>query len=105
MAVCSAGYREHCERHKHYVIGLDHLGSEERIAHFVNAPPEDTRAWGRAQLLRGGGKSNNINTNINTSIRAVDWNRIKFEDGTMIEMRDPLRFTRRETGAMERSQG
>ena len=72
---------------------LERYVSEERILHFVDAPPEDTRAWGRAQLLRRGG------------IKAVDWNRIKFEDGTIIDMRDPLRFTRLETGALERSQG
>ncbi len=73
-----------CER----AGGLERYVPEERICHFTKEPPEDTRAWTRAHLLRRG------------DVEAVDWDRLRFADDRIVWMRDPLRFTRQETGAL-----
>jgi proteasome accessory factor A len=48
----------------------EQLVSPERIAHFATNPPEDTRAWTRAMLLRRAAPE---------SIVSVDWDRITFK--------------------------
>ena len=71
--------------------------SDGRIEHFVHEPPEDTRAWLRAQILRRVGAE---------SIEDVDWDTIRFKfarrsDGRWtsysyfeLPMHDPLGFTK-----------
>jgi hypothetical protein len=69
----------------------------ERIEHFVHEPPEDTRAYTRAMLLRRTGGAR---------LTFLDWDRMEFRtydsqagrsvDRT-IEMPDPLRLTKAET--------
>ena len=48
---------------------LERVVPEERIAWFVENPPEDTRAWARAMLLRRAGS---------LQVDDVDWDRIRF---------------------------
>jgi proteasome accessory factor A len=65
---------------------------EARIEHFVHEPPEDTRAWTRAMLLRMGGEA----------VHDVDWDLIKFRQTgrgywpvvRTLHLADPLGFTR-----------
>ncbi|MFN8644446.1 MAG: proteasome accessory factor PafA2 family protein [Candidatus Binatia bacterium] len=65
-----------------------------RIARFVDHPPEDTRAWTRARLLRLGGRE----------AVEVDWDTMTFEIATpggaprrlVLALDDPRRFTRAE---------
>ncbi len=67
--------------------------SPARIAHFESEPPDDTRAWLRAQLLR-----------VADDVQAVDWGyvtlRIADADGRLASVRvaleDPRRGTRSE---------
>ncbi len=75
---------------------VERLVPEERIDHFLREPPEDTRAYARARLLRLGGRE---------SVDRVDWDSIRFriqERGywpryRTQELADPLAFTREET--------
>jgi hypothetical protein len=72
---------------------VERVVSEERIAHFVREPPEDTRAWARAMLLRGREPER---------IVAVDWDSITYREGGWahgaplyrVDLCDPLGFTR-----------
>ncbi len=63
------------------------VATEAEIAHFVSAPPENTRAWTRAMLLRAAGPERVVD---------VDWDRIqlKADDGYSGQLRvrlpDPL---------------
>jgi Pup amidohydrolase len=67
---------------------------DARIAHFVDQPPDDTRAWTRAMLLRLGGRQ----------AVHVDWDSMTFEIGVagrssrriVLALDDPLRSTRLE---------
>ncbi len=80
---------------------VERLGSVERfvtdgdIERFVHTPPEDTRAWTRAQLLRRWG----------SAADAVDWDSIRFRTSggdrfasatRTLDMANPLGFTRKE---------
>jgi proteasome accessory factor A len=66
--------------------------AEDRIEHFVHEPPEDTRAWTRAMLLRLGGEA----------VHDVDWDLIKFREVNRghwpvmrtLHLANPLGFTR-----------
>jgi proteasome accessory factor A len=70
--------------------------SEEAIARFVDEPPDDTRAWTRAMLLRSFDDH---------EITRVDWDRISLDTDERgatrhleIRLDDPLGFTRKEAG-------
>jgi len=69
------------------------VASEEEIARYVTEPPEDTRAWLRAMLLRAAGPEQVI---------GVDWDHIKlrgvgdYRRAVKIELADPLSFTKAE---------
>jgi proteasome accessory factor A len=73
----------------------EQLVTEERISHFTANPPEDTRAWTRAMLLRRAAAG---------SIASVDWDRISFKLRgkhswpyyRTLDLADPLGFTRAE---------
>jgi len=69
--------------------------AEADIERFVHQPPEDTRAWTRAMLLRAAGAQGIVD---------VDWDRVKvtspragWAPDVTIEMPDPLGLTRRDT--------
>jgi len=74
---------------------IEQLVTEERISHFTANPPEDTRAWTRAMLLRRAAAG---------SIASVDWDRISFKLRgkhswpyyRTLDLADPLGFTRAE---------
>jgi proteasome accessory factor A len=71
---------------------VERLVSDADIERFVHEPPEDTRAWGRAMLLRIGGRQ----------VQDVDWDRVRFRQPgrgywptlRTVMLDDPLRFTR-----------
>jgi proteasome accessory factor A len=72
---------------------VERLVDEADVARLVTEPPEDTRAWTRAMLLRLAGRH----------AVAVDWDELVFEvdDGrgrrrVSVRLSDPLRFTRAE---------
>lgn len=82
--------------------GFTHsIADEARIAHLVDHPPEDTRAWTRAMTLRRAEPS---------VVDLVDWDRIRFRhqdwrrlrDYRFLAMEDPTALTRRDTEAMLR---
>jgi len=70
--------------------------SEEAIERFTREPPDDTRAWGRAMLLRLAGRE---------EVRRVDWDEMQFSlnqaDGAgsrqTLSMPDPLGFSKADT--------
>jgi len=72
---------------------VERLVGENEIESFVHEPPQDTRAWTRAMLLRAAGAQR---------IDAVDWDSITFEQPgnrypptySRLAMDDPLSFTR-----------
>ncbi len=73
---------------------VERLVSDDEIERFVCNPPEDTRAWMRAMLLRKAGAD---------AIEAVDWDKISFwtrRDGVAwrrcrtLRLDNPLGFTR-----------
>lgn len=77
---------------------VEALVSEAEIEHFVSEPPDDTRAWTRAMVLRRFDKD---------EIERIDWDYIKLwieQDGQMrrLELRldDPLGFTRETTASL-----
>ncbi len=82
---------------------LERVVPEERIAWFVENPPEDTRAWARAMLLRRAGSH---------QVDDVDWDRIRFSMegryGTTsyrtVDLGNPLAFTRREMARLFRQE-
>ena len=81
-------------------ISLDAAGhfepvaTEAEIARFVNDPPENTRAWTRAMLLRAAGSDRVVD---------IDWDRIDLKPAagdwsrTFIQLPNPLGATRSET--------
>lgn len=72
---------------------------DDRIEHFVEHPPTDTRAYARAHLLRQLDPA---------TIQSVDWDRmsIRYNDGSYwpvtrtIAMDNPLAFNQRDTEAL-----
>ena len=76
----------------------EQLVSRGRIEFFAGNPPEDTRAWTRAMLLRRAGAA---------GVVSVDWDSItfRFRRGSFgvayrtLQMADPLAFTRAQTEA------
>jgi proteasome accessory factor A len=78
---------------------VEHIVTSGEIERFVYEPPEDTRAWTRAMLLRAAGSSR---------INYVDWDRITFKlTGShgfatyqTLWMPDPRRLTRTETSQL-----
>jgi Pup amidohydrolase len=78
----------------HERLGIvERLVSESEVERFVHEPPEDTRAWTRAMLLRLAGPD---------GIEDVDWDRIRFRRARRgywpvvrtLHLDDPLGFTR-----------
>ena len=71
------------------------LVSEPEVQRFVTDPPDDTRAWTRAMLLRAAGRARVTDLN-------WDFIRIGHRDGSssIVELPDPATFTRRETAAL-----
>jgi proteasome accessory factor A len=75
---------------------VEQLVPPERVAHFTENPPEDTRAWTRAMLLRRAAPN---------SVVSVDWDSITFKMGgrynwptyRTFHLPDPRGFTRAET--------
>jgi len=75
---------------------MERVVSEEEILDLMAAPPEDTRAYARAHLLRRAGAE---------GISAVDWDSMRFKikgsgrwpDYRTLQMHDPLSYTRAET--------
>ena len=80
---------------------VDAVVPEAAVEHFTHEPPDDTRAWTRAMLLRAAGGAR---------IEAVDWDRVRIHSPTdapggprAIEMSDPTSFTRAHTEGIFRS--
>jgi hypothetical protein len=77
---------------------VEQLVSDAHIERFVHAPPEDTRAWTRAMLLRLAGRE---------GVTDVDWDRITFRKTRRghwpayrtLRLDNPLGFTRATTEA------
>jgi proteasome accessory factor A len=73
---------------------VERVVSEEQIERFTQEPPEDTRAWTRAMLLR----------RASSEVAEVDWDSIRFKirgrnywpTYRTLELADPLGFTRAE---------
>ncbi len=76
---------------------IEPVATEAEIAHFVSNPPEDTRAWTRAMLLRAAGPER---------VAKVDWDRIDLRSSgdtlrqSHIQLPDPLGATRLDTEAV-----
>lgn len=72
---------------------VERLVDDKHIEHCMRQPPEDTRAWTRAMLLRAAPAG---------SVVAMDWDSMTFEiDGNWpryrrVDLADPLRSTRAE---------
>lgn len=72
---------------------VERVASDEQIERFTVSPPEDTRAWTRAMLLRWAGPD---------SVDDVDWDSIRFKTGyeryrtiyRRLELASPLAFTK-----------
>jgi Pup amidohydrolase len=72
---------------------VERLVSEEKIEKFVHDPPDDTRAWARAMILRWGGAER---------VDAVDWDSITLRkqsadyrsEYVRVPLNNPLDFTR-----------
>jgi Pup amidohydrolase len=82
---------------------VERLVSDSEIERFVHEPPEDTRAWTRAMLLRIAGAD---------GVQEVDWDTMRFRKvkrGYWSEVRtlrldDPLGFTKADVaGVIERA--
>ncbi len=76
---------------------VERVVGDDEIERFVLEPPDDTRAWGRAMLLRRAAPD---------QVQDVDWDRICFRQGGRghwptlhpVHMDDPLGFTRAAIG-------
>jgi proteasome accessory factor A len=80
---------------------IERVASDEEVERFTIGPPEDTRAWTRAMLLRWAGPDD---------VDDVDWDAIRFKTGyeryrtlyRKLELANPLAFTKRAAeGAFE----
>jgi proteasome accessory factor A len=75
----------------------ERLVPTERISWFTQNPPEDTRAWTRAMLLRRAASEG-------IEVETIDWDRIVFKflgirswpNCRTLDLADPLAFTRTE---------
>ena len=75
---------------------VERVASEEMIDRFMSNPPDDTRAWTRAMLLRWAGPD---------AVEDVNWDSIRFKTGSeryrnqyrRLEMSSPLGFSRAAT--------
>jgi len=74
---------------------VDRVVSDEAIELLRHAPPENTRAWTRAWLLRHAG----------SAVERIDWDELRFwvDDGgpfrqRTLRMANPLDFTRASAG-------
>jgi len=79
---------------------VEQVVDDETVARFVQEPPEDTRAWARAHLLRSAGPER---------VESVDWDAISFRgqcrhfsEASVVDLGNPLAFTREETGSLLR---
>lgn len=76
------------------------LVSEADIERFVIAPPDDTRAWTRAMLLRASGAR---------EVDHVDWDRVRFKEAdgstSTVYLPDPAGATRHDTEIVFRTAG
>jgi proteasome accessory factor A len=74
---------------------VERVVGEADIERFRRRPPEDTRAWTRAMLLRRAGRHR---------VESVDWDEIKFTTGgaseRTLELSNPLGFTKAATGTI-----
>jgi proteasome accessory factor A len=81
---------------------LDEVVSEEEVARALDEPPEDTRAWTRAHLLRRAGM---------TRVTRVDWDRVdvRLDTGrsgyawtstSVVHMPSPCGWSRGDTGRL-----
>jgi proteasome accessory factor A len=74
---------------------VERVVSEAEIVRFETEPPEDTRAWTRAMLLRLAGRSR---------IDGIDWDWLRFKPAPgrwiseYVDLPDPLGFTKAEVG-------
>ena len=76
---------------------VERVVSDDRIAYFESNPPEDTRAWTRAMLLRAVDPDD---------VDTVDWDGIVLKSGYVgyqrtyrrVDLADPLAFTKAEQG-------
>ena len=70
---------------------IDWLGDAAEVERFASEPPEDTRAWTRAMLLRAAPRD---------QLKRIDWDHLemhldgRFGPTTCIELADPLAATR-----------
>jgi len=86
------GLYSQCERDNR----IERIVAEDRIAYFESGPPEDTRAWTRAMLLR---------TVEEEAIWQVDWHEMSFayrdqsnrQRRSKLELSHPLSLTREDT--------
>ena len=75
---------------------VEQVVSAARIARFVSAPPDDTRAWARAMLLR--------RVDGDETIEEVDWDRMRWRgrdwwtQARTLDMSNPLALTRAAAG-------
>jgi proteasome accessory factor A len=75
---------------------VEQVVTEAEIERFVHTPPEDTRAWTRAALLRRAAP---------TSVDAVDWDVMRFQgmdrygwrSYRSVTLANPLAYTKKET--------
>jgi proteasome accessory factor A len=75
---------------------VERIVTEAQIEQFVHGPPEDTRAWTRAMLLRKAGPD---------LVDGVDWDWVRFKKGgsywwptyRTLDLANPLAFTKTET--------
>ena len=78
---------------------VERIVSDADIAHFVNEPPENTRAWARSRLLRLGEAEG--------CIESVDWDEIVFRlkhvwpSRRIVSLANPLGFTKANTRFLE----
>lgn len=72
---------------------IEKVVTDERIDHFVSNPPEDTRAWTRAMLLRRGGTDRIAGVGWD-SIRCVVRDERGFYEHRIVDLANPLGFTR-----------
>lgn len=79
---------------------IDTIGDRSDVARFMAEPPEDTRAWTRAMLLRATPRGR---------LRRIDWDSLEVElpeshgQTTRVELADPLAATRADAESLFRA--